>query len=109
MATLIGTFCFLFVVIYIAGFFISALPCVLLHLFAAHFRIGNPIFYVVAGGLLGLFGFAIAFLLPSHFSPMRPNILHWYLTRLVPVSCAVGLVYWAIAGRYFRKQANELA
>lgn len=101
---------FYFVLVWVAGFFISALPCVLLHLFAARFRIRNPLFYVVAGGLLGLLAVAVAASLPEFQSAsVRLDVIHWYTVWLITVGSAAGLVYWIIAGRRFgrRPSSNE--
>lgn len=98
---------FYFMLVWIAGFFISALPCVLLHLFAARFRIRNPLFYVVAGGLLGLLAVAAAVSLPEFQSnAVRLDTVHWYKVRLITVGCVAGLVYWIIAGRHFGKKVD---
>ena len=93
---------FFFMLVWVAGFFISALPCVLLHLLAARFRIRNPLFYVVAGGLLGLLAFELAVVLPDlQSAAIRPDTIHWYWVRMISIGCVAGLVYWIIAGRYF--------
>ena len=96
---------FYFVLVWVAGFFISALPCVLLHLFAARFRIRHPLFYVVAGGLLGLLAFELAVVLPElRSAAIRPDTIHWYWVRMISVGCVAGLVYWVIAGRHFGRK-----
>lgn len=98
---------FYFVLVWVAGFFISALPCVLLHLFAARFRIRNPLFYVVAGGLLGLLAVAVAVAvgMPEFQSAsVRLDTVHWYKVRLITVGCVAGLAYWIIAGRHFGRK-----
>lgn len=97
---------FLFTLVWVAGFFISALPCVLLHLFAARFRIRNPLFYFVAGGLLGLL--AVAASLPElQSASVRLDVIHWYSVRPITVGSAAGLVYWIIAGRHFGRQPSS--
>jgi hypothetical protein len=45
LPTMIFGVLFLFTLVWVAGFFILALPCVLLHLFAARFQIRSPLFY----------------------------------------------------------------
>jgi hypothetical protein len=47
-----------FILVFMAGFFITASPCVQLHLFAARYHIRHPLFYVVAGGMFGLLALA---------------------------------------------------
>lgn len=97
---------FYFVLVWVAGFFVSALPCVLLHLFAARFRIRNPLFYVVAGGLLGLLAVAVS--MPEFQSAsVRLDTVHWYKVRLITVGCVAGLVYWIIAGRHFGRRPGS--
>jgi hypothetical protein len=99
---------FYFVLVWVAGFFISTLPCVLLHLFAARFRIRNPLFYVVAGGLLGLLAVAVAVSMPEFQSAsVRLDVIHWYTVWLITVGSAAGLVYWIIAGRRFGRQPSS--
>jgi hypothetical protein len=102
---LISDLAVIYMVAYIGGFVISALPCVLLHLFAARYRIRNPLFYAVAGGVLGLLAFELAVVLPAiRSASVQPEMVHWYRLRLIPMGCAVGLVYWGIAGRHFGTQ-----
>jgi hypothetical protein len=49
----------LFFLVFMAGFFTTALPCVLLHLFVGCYHIRHPLFDVVAGGMLGLTALAL--------------------------------------------------
>ncbi|MGF6994644.1 hypothetical protein [Paraburkholderia sp. GAS32] len=98
---------FYFMLVWVAGFFISALPCVLLHLLAARFRIRNPLFYVVVGGLLGLLAVAVAVSMPEFQSAsVRLDTVHWYKVRLITVGCVAGLIYWIIAGRHFGRKLS---
>jgi len=100
----------LYLITYVAGFLISALPCVLLHLFAARYRIRNSLFYGVVGGLLGLHAFELAVDLPAiQSASVQPDTVHWYRVRLIPMGCAAGLVYWGIAGRHFGKKVGTTA
>jgi hypothetical protein len=94
-----------FVLIFMAGFFITALPCVLLHLFVTRYNIRHPLFYVVAGGMLGLLASAAGMSF-SRFAPHPSEQNHWYMMRLIPMSCVAGLVYWYAAGRHFGKRTS---
>jgi hypothetical protein len=94
-----------FVLIFMAGFFITALPCVLLHLFVARYHIRHPLFYVVAGGMLGLIALAVEMSF-SRFETHPSEQNHWYMMRLIPMSCVAGLVYWYAAGRHFGKRIS---
>ena len=106
MPKLIAGIGLLYLITYVVGFLISALPCVLLHLFATRYRIRNPLFYAVAGGLLGLLAFELAVVLPAiQSASVQPDTVHWYRVRLIPMGCAAGLVYWGIAGRHFGRQS----
>ena len=88
--------------------YLSFLPCFLTHLFIRRFHIRNVIFYLIAGSLIcilvgGIVNFGLEVWNASN-AGLNPNarVVPTRDIRFFVISGAIaGLLYWAIAGRFY--------
>lgn len=107
--------CVFIVVVWIPAAFFSALPCVLLNLFACRYRIRNPFFYVLMGCSLALL--AVTPLISAtagwtwYTDPPNPppppafwQEFHSIANIFAVAGAIAGLTYWFAAGRHFHSK-----